>query len=74
MSKKVSNVLLRAIMSTISLCYILSLFLPYIYVENVKGSNGATINIFVLNTYHNLNTYTEKHFLKHKYLRMDKGQ
>jgi len=31
-----------------------------------KGSNGTTINIIVLNTYHNLNTYTEKHFLKHK--------
>ena len=40
----------------------------------LKGSNGTTINIFVLNTYHNLNTYTAKHFLKHKYLRMDKGQ
>jgi len=38
-----------------------------------KGSNGTKINIFVLNTYHNLYTYTEKHFLKHKYLRMDKG-
>jgi len=40
----------------------------------LKGSNGMTINIFVLNIYHNLNNYTEKHFLKHKYLRMDKGQ
>jgi len=39
-----------------------------------KGSNGTTINIFVLNPYYNLNTYTEKHFLKHKYLLMDKGQ
>ena len=43
-------------------------------IDDLKGSNGTTINMFVLNTYHNLNTYTEKHFLKHKCLRMDKGQ
>jgi len=47
---------------------------PTEIVSFIKGSNGTTINIFVVNTYHNLNTYTEKHFLRHKYLRMDKGQ
>jgi len=45
-----------------------------IEINLIKGSNGTTINIFLLNTYHKLNTNTEKHFLKHKYLRIDKGQ